>query len=109
MLEDQNLRERVIKGQKERLQDFTMQKMEERLMRAKVNPSSIFLRKTLGRLELAAKIGVDVIAIRRGKRWIIDPENDEMIVEGDILIVRGAPLGVKKLAGLANGTIKKFR
>jgi uncharacterized protein with PhoU and TrkA domain len=81
------------------------EKMEERLTRTEVKLVSILMKKNLGEWELAAKIGVDIIAIRRGKRWIIDPEEDETIVEGDILIARGAPLGVEKLRSLASGTM----
>lgn len=84
------------------------EKVEERLGRAEVKPGSIIASKRLGDLELAAKIGVDIIAIRRGKEWIINPGEDETIVEGDILIVRGAPSGVETLMGLVNGTIQEF-
>jgi uncharacterized protein with PhoU and TrkA domain len=62
----------------------------------------------LGELELAAKIGVDIIAIRRKGEWIINPEEDEIIDKEDVLIARGAPLGVEELKGLAEGTIQKF-
>ena len=84
------------------------EKMEERLTRAEVKLASILTRRNLGELELAARIGVDIIAIRRGKGWIIDPGEDETIVEGDVLIARGAPLGVEKLRGLATGAMKEL-
>jgi len=60
----------------------------------------------VGELELAAKMGVDIIAIRRNKEWIINPKDDETIREGDVLIARGAPLGIKELEGLAEGTLR---
>jgi len=78
------------------------------LARAEVKPNSIFISKKLGELELAAKIGVDIIAIRRRKEWIINPSEDETILEGDVLIARGAPLGVDELKGLAEGEIKEM-
>jgi uncharacterized protein with PhoU and TrkA domain len=84
------------------------EKVEERLIRAEVNPASLFVNKKLGDLELAAKIGIDIIAIRRRKEWIIDPSEDEAILEGDVLIARGAPLGVDELKGLAEGKIKEM-
>lgn len=84
------------------------EKVEERLARAEVKPTSIFINKKLGELELAAKIGVDIIAIRRRKEWIINPSEDETILEGDVLIARGAPLGVDELKGLAEGKIKEM-
>ena len=84
------------------------EKVEERLARAEVNFTSIFINKKLGELELAAKIGVDIIAIRRRKEWIIDPNEDEAILKGDVLIARGAPLGVDELKGLAEGKIREM-
>lgn len=82
------------------------EKVEERLTRAEVKPGSVLATKQLGELELAAKMGIDIIAIRRDKGWIINPNDDENIMEGDVLIVRGAPLGTKELEGLAKGTLK---
>ena len=84
------------------------EKVEERLARAEVKSTSILINKKLGDLELAAKIGVDIIAIRRRKDWIIDPSEDETILEGDVLIARGAPLGVDELKGLAEGKVKEM-
>ena len=81
------------------------EKVEERLTRVELNLNSILNGQKLGDLELAAKIGVDIIAIRRGREWIINPNGDRMLIERDTLIARGAPLGVKKLEGLANGSV----
>lgn len=84
------------------------QKVEEHLTRVKVNPSSFFVDKTVGELKLAPRIGVDVIAIRRGKKWILDPEEDEVIREGDVLIARGAPAGIEEFEEVAEGKIEKL-
>ena len=84
------------------------EKVEERLARAEVKPRSIFIHKKLRDLELAAEIGVDIIAIRRRREWIIDPSEDETILEGDVLIARGAPLGVDELKDLAEGKLKEI-
>ena len=84
------------------------EKVEERLARAIVKPYSILVNKKLEDLELAAKIGVDVIAIRRYREWIIDPEDEEKIIDEDVLIVRGAPHGVEDLKGLASGKLKEM-
>ena len=84
------------------------EQVEERLARAIVKPDSILIKKTLGDLELAAKIGVDVIAIRRRREWKIDPEDKEKILEGDVLIARGAPHGIDELKDLASGKLKEM-
>jgi uncharacterized protein with PhoU and TrkA domain len=83
-------------------------KVEERLTRVVVKPKSILTKKELRELELAAKMGIDIIAIRRNKKWIIDPKESETIKEGDVLIVRGAPQGIEEIKGVAKGTIKKL-
>ena len=42
-----------------------------------------------------------VVAIRRGKDWIIDPDGDEMLLPDDVLILRGPPEGIAELRELA--------
>jgi uncharacterized protein with PhoU and TrkA domain len=84
------------------------EQVEERLARAIVKPDSILVNKKLGKLELAAKIGVDVIAIRRKREWTIDPEDKEKVLEGDVLIARGAPHGIDELKAIASGKLKKM-
>lgn len=84
------------------------QKVEEQLARARVEPDSIFVKKKLRELELAARIGVDIIAIRRGREWIIDPDGEEMIGEGDVLIARGSPSGIDEVKKLTEGISKEL-
>jgi uncharacterized protein with PhoU and TrkA domain len=84
------------------------EKVEEQLARAIVEPNSMLVNKKLGDLELAAEIGVDVIAIRRRQEWKIDPDDEEKIWEGDVLIARGAPHGIDELKDLASGKIREM-
>ncbi|MEM3458245.1 MAG: TrkA C-terminal domain-containing protein [Candidatus Bathyarchaeia archaeon] len=79
------------------------ERVEERLTRAKVVKESVLIGKSIGELELAARMGVDIIAIRRNKDWIINPKETERIQDDDVLIVRGAPLGVKEFKELTEG------
>jgi uncharacterized protein with PhoU and TrkA domain len=84
------------------------EQVEERLARAIVKSNSILVNKKLGILELAATIGVDVIAIRRNREWLIDPDDEEKIMVDDVLIARGAPHGIEELKDLASGKQKKM-
>ena len=84
------------------------EKVEERLMKTTVKEGSILVGKRLDDLDLAARMGVDVIAIRRNQDWIIDPQEDERILSGDTLITRGAPLGTKEFKELAEGKLTKL-
>jgi len=82
------------------------EKVEEHLIRVKIESNSILIGALLRELKLAARIGVDIIAIRRNKEWIINPKGKEKLEKGDILIARGAPHGIDELKELAEGTIK---
>jgi uncharacterized protein with PhoU and TrkA domain len=79
---------------------------EEKLARLEVEGFSRLIDRKLEELDLAAEMGVDIIAIRRGKKWIINPRKDEKILEDDIIFVRGAPSGINKLSNLVKGKKK---
>ena len=83
-------------------------KVEEQLVRVKVESESVLDMKTLKELGLAARIGVDVIAIRRKRNWIINPKGNAIIRIGDILFARGAPKGVEEFQMIAKGSLKKI-
>lgn len=84
------------------------EKVEERLMKATIKKDSILIGKKILELDLAARMGIDIIAIRRNRDWIIDPVETELVFLGDILITRGAPLGSKEFKDLAEGKLKKL-
>jgi uncharacterized protein with PhoU and TrkA domain len=84
------------------------EKVEERLMKATVKEGSVISGKRIGKLDLAARMGIDIIAIRRNKDWIINPKGTEKILLGDILITRGAPIGTKEFKDLAEGKTKQL-
>jgi trk system potassium uptake protein TrkA len=54
-------------------------------------------------------MGVDIIAIRRDKDIIINPERDELVLEGDVVIARGAPMGIDEFERLAGRTVQPTR
>jgi len=82
------------------------EKVEERIMKSTVKQDSAIVGKRVGKLDLAARMGVDIIAIHRGKEWIINPKGTEKIAPDDILITRGAPLGIKAFKDLVEGQTK---
>jgi uncharacterized protein with PhoU and TrkA domain len=84
------------------------EKVEERLMKATVKEGSVIVGKRIDELDLAARMGVDIIAIRRNKDWILDPDETECVFLGDILITRGAPMGIKEFKDLAEGRLTKL-
>jgi uncharacterized protein with PhoU and TrkA domain len=85
------------------------EKVEERLLRVKVTEKSLFIGKEIGELDLAARMGVDIIAIRRNMDWILNPSKSERIKCNDLLISRGAPFGIQKFNQLAQGKLLELR
>jgi len=86
-----------------------LSKIEPQYRRIIVAKESPIAGKKLGELELDVNMGVYVLAIRRGAKMIIDPEDNEVIVEGDILIVRGPIDGLNDLSKIASGEIKDLK
>lgn len=84
------------------------EKVEERLIKATVKEGSVIIGKQIAKLNLAARMGVDIIAIRRNKDWIINPSETERVFLGDVLITRGAPLGINTFKNLAEGQPSKL-
>ena len=85
------------------------ERVEEHLTRTEIQKGSVWANKTLHDLELAPKMGVDIIAIRRGEDIIINPEKGEHILEGDIVVARGAPMGIDEFERLAGRTVRPAR
>jgi uncharacterized protein with PhoU and TrkA domain len=81
-------------------------KTQERLVRTKILPGSILAKKRLEKLKLETNIGINIIAVRRGKDLITNPEPKTMLMEEDILIARGSDVGVSELDKLSKGEIK---
>jgi uncharacterized protein with PhoU and TrkA domain len=52
---------------------------------------------SLGGMGLETETGVRVLAIRRGKRWVYDPNKDNLLQAGDVLLVRGQREGTNHL------------
>ena len=75
---------------------------EEISHRVRVRDDSALAGRTLADVALPTEVGMRVVAIRRGKEWIIDPDGDEMLVTDDVLILRGPPGGIAELRELAN-------
>jgi uncharacterized protein with PhoU and TrkA domain len=81
-------------------------KMEEQLTRVQIKPQSALIGKRLGELDLVAKIGVDIIAIRRGEELIVNPKEDVIIKEGDTMCVRGTQRGLEEFGKIAEGIMR---
>jgi uncharacterized protein with PhoU and TrkA domain len=83
---------------------------EERIQQVEVMEGSPLLHKKLEELELPSRIGVRILALRRGKEWIIPPQPNTELKEGDLLVARGPEGGLSvflRLSGTRRERVKR--
>lgn len=71
--------------------------------RIRVREEGAIAGRTLRDIELPARTGMWVIALRRDVDWSYGPDGDERIVAGDVLFLQGPPDGVDAVRELAGG------
>jgi uncharacterized protein with PhoU and TrkA domain len=74
---------------------------EEISHRVRVRAESALANRALEAVELPMETSMRMLAIRRGREWIIDPSGDEMLLPDDVLILRGAREGIAEVRELA--------
>lgn len=55
--------------------------------------------KTLQELDMPSRFGLNVMAIKRGKRLIVSPRAEERVANEDLLVVIGDAQGINRLQG----------
>jgi uncharacterized protein with PhoU and TrkA domain len=83
------------------------ERTEENLEHGTVVEGSILEGKSVGELHLARRIGADIIAIKRGEQWLINP-GKEMLMSGDVFVARGTQEGLKVLVKAARGEVNRL-
>ncbi len=78
-------------------------KADEKIHVVRVYPNSSIVNRTLGDLKVEVESGVRIIAIKRGRSWIYDPDDYVRIKSEDLLIVRGTEDGYEFLDRVARG------
>ncbi|MEM0084360.1 MAG: TrkA C-terminal domain-containing protein [Candidatus Methanomethylicia archaeon] len=86
-----------------------LSKVEPQYRRFIPNKDSILIGKRLADLNLDVYFGIYILAIRRGSKIIIDPEDSEVILENDVLIVKGSMDGLNNFSKVVSGEIKDLR
>jgi uncharacterized protein with PhoU and TrkA domain len=80
-----------------------------RITRHEVGPESKVDGKQLEEIEIDPESGFRVIAVRRGDEWILDPPKAKKVQSGDILIVEGNDLAIRKMQEYVKGKKKEAK
>jgi uncharacterized protein with PhoU and TrkA domain len=76
--------------------------------RVKIREENELESASLRDLELPARTGMWVIAIRRDVEWLYGPESEDVLREGDVLFLQGPKEGVDHVRELAGGTPREL-
>ncbi|MEX2325120.1 MAG: TrkA C-terminal domain-containing protein [Nitriliruptoraceae bacterium] len=76
--------------------------------RVRIRPTNDLEGQSLRDLELPARSGMWVIAIRRDVDWLYGPDGDVVLREGDVLFMQGPKDGVDQVRELAGGTPREL-
>jgi uncharacterized protein with PhoU and TrkA domain len=79
---------------------------EEKIRLLTLSDQSDMKGRTMGDLSVESETGMRIIAIKRGIRWIYDPEYETKLKEGDVMVVRGTEDGYERLRRFASGAEK---
>jgi uncharacterized protein with PhoU and TrkA domain len=81
---------------------------EEVSHRVRVRDDAPIANRKLEDVELPMETSMRVVAIRRGREWLIDPDGDEMFLPDDVLILRGAREGIAEVREFAGAPEWRF-
>lgn len=76
---------------------------DEKIFRVQLEEQSQLVGQSLKESELSSRIGVTVIAVRRGKRWLYNPRASLLFHDQDIIIARGTEESHLILKEIAKG------
>lgn len=77
---------------------------DEVIVSGTVRAAADAIGRTLGELKLRTELGMEILAIERGGRWIYRPRRTVHVAEGDRLLALGPEDGVADLLGLLGDT-----
>jgi uncharacterized protein with PhoU and TrkA domain len=83
---------------------LVLKEAEEKIRLLTMTDKSDMKGRSLEDLSVESETGMRIIAIKRGIRWIYDPEETVRLKEGDLMVVRGTEDGFERLRRFATGT-----
>jgi uncharacterized protein with PhoU and TrkA domain len=80
------------------------ERTEENLDYGTIIEGSMLEGKSVDELHLARRIGADIIAIKRGEHWLVNP-GKEILMPEDVFVARGTQEGLEALIKAGKGEV----
>jgi len=80
------------------------ERTEENLDYGAIIEGSMLEGKSVDELHLARRIGADIIAIKRGEHWLVNP-GKEILMPEDVFVARGTQEGLEALIKAGKGEV----
>jgi uncharacterized protein with PhoU and TrkA domain len=74
---------------------------EEVSHRVRIREGSALAGRQLADVELPMDVGMRVVALRRGREWLFDPDGEDLLLADDVVILRGGREGIAEVRELA--------
>lgn len=82
---------------------IVLKEAEEKIKSLSLAEKSDMVGRSIEEMGVESETGMRIIALKRGKRWLYDPEAPTRLKVGDMLIVRGTDNGYEVLRNFASG------
>ncbi|MBS7287449.1 MAG: hypothetical protein KIH01_01530 [Candidatus Freyarchaeota archaeon] len=93
----------IVRGEGLKILAQAFSKTEERIMRVTVSKNSSLTNKRID--SLRGQLGIDVIAVRRRGKLLINPKESTKLVAGDVVVVRGTDKSLQEFKRIAEENI----
>jgi len=82
---------------------MALEEADETIAQVRVSGDSVVCGRTIGDLGLEDDLGIRIVAVKRGERWIYHPPDSFQLSPDDLLIFRGYVEGASKFLKVASG------
>jgi uncharacterized protein with PhoU and TrkA domain len=81
---------------------MAFEEADETIAQVRISGDSIICGKSIGELGLEDDLGVRIVAVKRGERWLYHPQDSFQLLCDDLVIFRGYIEGASKFLRIAS-------
>lgn len=87
----------------------SLREANEKISKIKIGKNSDLKGEPVSDLGLPTRFSIWILAVKREDSWVVAPGSDEVIEEGDLLVVRGSRDGIDKFCLMADAKKRDWK